>query len=150
MISKLNQRKCDPQGCGHYGAPRGRRKHKGVDLASDIGDPVQLGFGGEVTKVGWPYADQSKSHIRYVAVKPDCQDVLSCLYNVVGVWAFRVFYVAPNVKVGDIVSSDTIIGHTQDLVSIYSGITNHVHVELYFNNKNYVNPALFLRWLSAN
>lgn len=130
-LHELPQRKCDKQGCGHWGAPRGGRKHRGVDLACNVGTPIFSPVCGKVTKLGFPYGDSSKHHIRYVQVEKDG-------YN------FRIFYVDPTVVVGDMVTMGTVIGHSQELGCFYNGITEHVHFEIKDKHGNYVDPNPFL------
>ena len=116
-IFKLPLRKCDDQGCGHFGASRGSRRHSGIDIAVAPGTPINSPVDGVVTKLGWPYGSPSKSHIRYVEITK-------------GGYKYRVFYVDPQVGLGDHVSLDTVIGHSQKLGGFYRGITEHVHFEV--------------------
>lgn len=120
------KRKCDKFGCGHFGASRGDRTHNGDDYActprSQVFSPVK----GEVTKLGYPYGNDLS--FRYVQI------TINFEHNV------RVFYVDPLVKVGDIVTKDTIIGYSQELGERYPGITEHVHLEVKDMQGNYINP----------
>ena len=125
-LFSMNYRQCDGQGCGHFGAPRGTRKHKGVDMAcrpgTEVGSPVR----GQVTKIGWPYAD--KLEIRYV-------QILAEQYQ------FRIFYVDPEVAVGDYVELNDVIGISQRLGHLYGGITEHVHFEIKNQAGGYIDPT---------
>lgn len=65
-LSKIELRGNDPTGAGWYGAKRGSRKHKGLDLVAKPGTPVMSPINGHVSKIGYPYAgililDMSKS-----------------------------------------------------------------------------------------
>lgn len=160
-IYELKQRKCDAQGCGHYGASRGSRTHNGVDLCIISDSEVELGFSGEVVKVGYPYGSKNKSHIRYVGIKfsENYQRILSGLYQK-NYWHCRVFYVKPSVKKGDIIEANSTVGLSQNLGEFYPGITEHVHFEVYsvpagmdVSNKSfftYVNPNRFLSFLRGD
>ena len=155
-IHDLKQRKCDPQGCGHYGASRGSRKHNGVDLTASPGDKVSLDFSGEVVKVGFAYSDPKKSHLRYVAVKLDkaINGVLTGIYSDKQFYC-RVFYISTDLENGDTVMPGTTIGEVKDLTVFYKGITNHIHFELYTTRKgihdrsgfDYVDPNKFIEYL---
>jgi len=125
-LFSMDFRKCDPKGCGHFGASRGSRKHKGVDMAchpgTEVGSPVR----GQVTKIGWPYSGHPE--IRYVQV-------------VAGQHQFRMFYVDPTVAVGDYIEMNDVIGTSQALGSLYPGITEHVHFEIKDMAGQYVDPT---------
>lgn len=126
-IYDLEPRKPDVQGSGHFGASRGGRSHMGLDLAAEPGTPIHAPINGCVTKIGWPYADPNKRHIRYVQVTA-------------GDYDFRVFYVDPCVAVGDTVTVDTVIGHGQSTGEFYPGITEHVHFEIK-RGRDYIDPT---------
>jgi hypothetical protein len=119
-------RTCDPKGCGHFGASRGSRKHVGVDMAcapgTDVGSPVR----GVVTKLGWPY--RGHPEVRYVEVEAE-------------EYLFRMFYVDPSVKVGDVVELNGVLGTSQALGHLYPGITEHVHFEIKDKDGKYVDPT---------
>ena len=162
QLHKLSQRKCDEQGCGHYGASRVHRIHNGVDLCINPNNPIQCGFGGVAVKIGYPYSGQSKSHIRYAAIKFDLfhQGVMAALYGA-DEWYCRVFYIKPEISVGYLVTPQTIIGESQDLGVFYPNITQHVHFELYKltslnagihakKNFEYVDPNKFLKFLRSD
>jgi hypothetical protein len=130
-LHNLEQRQCDKQGCGHWGASRGSRKHRGVDMACDIGTPIYSPVSGKVTKLGFPYGDSNKHHIRYVEIENS-------------EYKFRVFYVDPCVVTGQEVTLSTVIGESQELECFYNGITEHVHLEIKDKHGNYVDPNPFL------
>lgn len=130
-IHTLEQRKCDKQGCGHWGASRGSRKHRGVDLVCDVGDYINSPVNGVVTKIGFPYGDSNKHHIRYIEIENS-------------EYKFRVFYVDPAVAKGETVTTKTVIGVSQELGCFYNGITEHIHLEIKDKHGNYVDPNPFL------
>ena len=127
-LSELDIRGCDRQGCGHFGASRGTRKHNGVDLVCMPGDEIQSPVNGIVTKIGYPYGGRDKHHIRYVQV--------TC-----GQYEFRVFYVKPMVEVGQLVTTNSVLGFAQDLGGFYPEITEHIHFEIKDKNGSYVDPT---------
>jgi len=116
---RLEIRKTDPQGAGHFGARRngGRRKHLGIDLAAAAGTPVTSPLDGTVTRLGWPYGDDPS--YRYVEVTTGTGLVA------------RHFYVAPGVALGETVTAGkSCLGTVQDLTRRYPQITNHLHLEI--------------------
>ena len=129
-------RKTDAQGSGYYGAPRGSRTHKGIDVACYPDSEILSVCNGVVTKIGYPYdpEDIKKGHLRYVQVTtPDKVDE-------------RYFYVRPTVEVGDTVIEDDVLGVSQDLRDIYPGITPHYHWEIKRNNVH-IDPNDYLESL---
>lgn len=126
-LTDLPIRGADPQGAGHFGAPRGSRTHRGIDLKCEPGSHVPSPVGGEVTKIGYPYGDPNKNHIRYVQISH-------------GDYDFRVFYVDPMVEVGQIIMPEEIIGVSQSLAEFYPGVTEHVHFEIK-KGSEYVDPT---------
>ena len=120
-------RKPDLFGMGHYGASRGDRKHNGIDYACYPGSNILAPISGGVSKIGYPYGDDIS--FRYVQITTKDQK------NV------RVFYVDPDVKIGDLVLADkTMIGKSQELGKRYKGITEHIHLEVKDMRGNYIDP----------
>lgn len=124
-LSKLKRRGSDGFGAGHFGAPRGSRTHKGVDLLASSGEAIESPVTGTVTKLGYSYGDDLS--YRYVQITA-------------GGYDFRVFYVDPSVRVGQEVIADTVIGLAQDLGRRYPGIPNHVHFEIKIDGE-YIDPT---------
>ena len=124
-LSELKRRGSDGFGAGHFGAPRGSRTHKGVDLLAQSGEAINSPVTGTVTKVGYPYGDDLS--YRYVQITA-------------GDYDFRVFYVEPSVRVGQEVTTETAIGSAQDLGRRYPGIPNHVHFEIK-SDGDYLDPT---------
>lgn len=129
----------DIHGNGAYQAPRGNRKHRGIDVACYKGSAVLAATAGKVTKIGRPYykenpqteKDRKKNALRYVQVTDaDGYDV-------------RYFYIAPCVSIGDRVGVDKPLGITQGLESIYKGITDHYHFEVK-KDGHYVDPVWYI------
>lgn len=128
------QRTWDKFGGGAFGAPRGDRKHMGIDLACWEGSSITTPHAGKVTKIGFPYNpdDPKKGRLRYVEILE--QDLYRCRY----------FYVFPSVSPGDIVHPGDIIGTAQGLTKIYPGITDHFHYEVK-KGGSFVDPNEYLR-----
>jgi len=110
----------DSQGSGAFGAPRGNRTHKGIDLSCVKDSEVLSVCDGEVTKLGYPYSptDHKKGHLRYVQITDENG------YDV------RYFYIKPMVIVGSKIKAGTTLGKVQGLAHIYEGITEHYHFEV--------------------
>lgn len=125
-IFAMSYRECDGQGCGHFGASRGSRTHNGVDMecvpGTEVGSPVT----GQVTKLGYPYANDLS--IRYVQITAEN-------------YHFRVFYVEPCVQVGDWVQINDTVGTSQRLESMDRGGTQHVHLEIKTSKGEYIDPT---------
>lgn len=117
-LAKMKLRGDDPTGHGHYGAPRGSRKHKGLDLVARPGTKVFAPITGYVSKVGYPYANDLT--FRYIEITSG------------GMYRVRLFYVEPSVKKGDIVAAGDVIGKVQDIASRWNpAMKNHLHLEVY-------------------
>ena len=122
----MNYRLCDGRGCGHFGASRGTRKHNGVDMACRPGTPVGSPVKGQVTKLGYPYkGDMRTRYVQIVAEK----------------YRYRLFYVEPEVAVGDWVELNEEIGISQRLDSMDRGGTQHVHFEIIGPDGDYIDPT---------
>ena len=109
----------DPAGEGHYGASRGDRTHNGIDYKCVPGAAVLSPVYGEISKLGYPYADLQW---RYIEITDD-----SGLH-------YRLFYVKPIdfLGVGSHIDEDDIIGIAQDISERYpdQGMTPHIHYEI--------------------
>jgi len=112
-IPKL--RGTDAQGSGAYGAPRGERKHKGVDYACRPGTKVYAAVWGRVTRLGYPY--KGNKNLRLIEIKETANHAL-----------VRYMYVDPAVGKGDWIEPGELLGKSQKLP--YKGITQHVHVDV--------------------
>ena len=133
LNSPLLIRGQDDFGSGAFQASRGRRKHKGIDIACYKGTAVGSDVYGKVTKIGYPYNqdDKRKKHFRYVQVT----DSLGRDH--------RYFYVIPSVDVGDIVNRGVLLGITQGIAEAYNTdlktMTDHFHYEVKEDGE-YLNP----------
>jgi murein DD-endopeptidase MepM/ murein hydrolase activator NlpD len=113
-------RKADAYGHGDFGARRdgGARKHEGVDFMADAGQPVVAPISGYVSKIGFAYADDS--NLKFIEIS-----------NPALRYTARVFYVDPEVEVGQAVHVGQTIGSHHSLERKYpGGMTEHVHLEI--------------------
>lgn len=134
MIVSAPIRGLDKWGSGAYGAPRGRRAHRGIDVACYAGSKVAAERSGLVTKLGYPYSpsDPKKGHLRYVEIEDEQGNKA------------RYFYIKPYLELGDLVSPGDFIGETQGLAEIYPGITDHFHFEVKDSTGVFVDPISYL------
>ncbi|HEX8232982.1 MAG TPA: M23 family metallopeptidase [Caulobacteraceae bacterium] len=109
----------DGFGDGEFGASRdgGGRRHEGVDYIARAGQKVVAPISGYVTKIGYAYS--GSYDLRFVEIS-----------NPALKFEARVFYVDPDVRVGQPVRLGTPIGKMSSLQGHYAGITDHVHLEL--------------------
>jgi len=141
MIIKPPIRGQDDYGSGQYLAPRGNRKHNGVDYCCYPGSAVCSPVYGIVTKLGYAYGDDLS--FRYIEVE---------MTN--GHFA-RVFYISPTIAVGSKVNKKSVLGLSQTLQNRYpknskheNPITNHIHLEIFElvkGKKIYFNPLEYLK-----
>jgi murein DD-endopeptidase MepM/ murein hydrolase activator NlpD len=121
----------DDWGSGRYKAPRGNRRHNGIDVVISPGDIIESLTYGVVTKIGWCYSvakHPEKEHLRYVQVTLDGND-------------FRYFYTEALVAQGDKIKPGDSLGIAHDLQPFYPGITDHYHFEIIDANGEYADPA---------
>jgi len=114
------QRTSDAYGYGVFGAPRdgGSRPHLGVDFKATAGQPVKAPISGYVTKIGYAYSGDT--NLKFVEIT-----------NPALHYKARVFYVDPDVEVGDAVHLGQTVGTSHTLQDKYpGGMTDHVHLEI--------------------
>jgi murein DD-endopeptidase MepM/ murein hydrolase activator NlpD len=125
----------DAYGSGAFQASRdgGERQHQGVDYVAAAGQAVWAPISGLVTRIGYAYGDDPG--LRYVEIENPALKISA-----------RVFYVAPEVQVGQVVRLGTPIGIAQTLQGRYpGGITDHVHLELGDATGHKLNAATLIR-----
>jgi murein DD-endopeptidase MepM/ murein hydrolase activator NlpD len=109
----------DRFGDGYFHASRsgGAREHEGVDYDSRAGQQVVAPISGYVARIGLAYPDDAR--LKYVEIDNPALHLQA-----------RVFYVEPEVQVGQTVELGGSIGEALSLQARYAGITNHVHLEI--------------------
>lgn len=124
LTAILPKRGQDSWGSGAFGASRGNRTHRGVDLACHPGTTIYAPVDGIITKIGFPY--EGDWHYRYVQITDELQR------------DWRIFYIAPNLPINTKVRRDlTELGVAQDIAGKYGRhrahggrMKNHVHIEV--------------------
>ena len=112
----------DAHGSGAYGAPRGSRKHKGLDYATKPGTRVYSAVSGRVTRLGYPY--KGNRELRLIEIDAGLSNgQIGDKGDLV-----RYMYVEPMVEKGWRISRGDLLGTVQKLP--YRGITQHVHVDV--------------------
>jgi murein DD-endopeptidase MepM/ murein hydrolase activator NlpD len=114
----LGRRGEDAWGSGAFGAPRGGRAHRGVDLVVVPGESILAPFAGDLVREARPYDDDDRFS--------------GLLLRGRGRWSgceVKIFYLQPR-EPGP-VRRGQVIGKAQDIALKYPGITPHVHVELW-------------------
>lgn len=109
----------DAWGSGDFGAPRGGRRHRGVDFVATEGCTVTAPCDCKVMRIGWCYSDDPK----YRLVVLDAGEL-----------EIRLLYVEPTVQVGDVLRTGDPVGEAQNISLRYSRpgaeMVNHVHMEV--------------------
>jgi len=106
------------EGCFHASRDGGEREHEGVDYVATAGQTVAAPISGFVTKIGYAYPDDQT--LRFVEIDNPALHLTA-----------RVFYVDPQVAVGEAVAIGHPIGTAHSLQARYPlGITDHVHLEI--------------------
>ena len=133
ITGTLPKRGTDGWGSGEFGASRGTRRHKGIDYACCVGTLIESPVYGEVTKIGYQYAnDLSYRYVQITDTKGN---------------RHRLFYVEPLVKLGTKVLPGDVIGEAQDIAGKYNDMDrgymrNHIHYEI-LTEDGPVNPEKF-------
>lgn len=120
----LPERGCDPHGCGHFGAPRGNKKHKGVDFWAPPGAVILAKAAGKVERTGFCYAKgpgsvDDKDPFQLVVIRHRPKRFA------------RYLYLEPLVSAGELVQPGQPIGVVQDLTRRLKKIRTHVHIDMH-------------------
>jgi len=135
-------READAFGQGTFAAPRGNRKHKGIDFLGVPNERVSCPCDGVIRRIGRCYGDTAEYKLVEINAGP--------------AWV-RLLYVDPDIFPGDEVSAGDTLGWAQDIAARYGpGMDNHVHLEVRLltkyvlvgrgrapNESVWVDPALF-------
>ena len=143
ILVQANIREDDCQGSGHFGAPRGDKTHRGVDIACIKSSGVLSLCSGIVTKIGFPYSQIDPDKVARSKVDKHIKKRALRYVEVLREdgFRFRYLYISPCVKAGDHVIKNQLLGNTQGLTDIYIGITDHFHFEIIGKNGDYFNPS---------
>ncbi|MCQ0113036.1 M23 family metallopeptidase [Zhouia amylolytica] len=125
-------RECDSHGCGHYGASRGSRMHKGIDFITYDRQPILAPFDCVVNRYGDPYGDGQYK-----------------LIEILGVGAYKgykvkIMYISPLYELNKVIVKGEMLCVADSIAKRYPGITDHVHFEVYFNGK-LLDPTKFFK-----
>jgi len=130
MIEYIQQKSAeirgqDAWGAGHFGAPRGKRVHEGLDLLIPAGSALVSPIFGRIHRIGYPYANDLS--FRIVEIRAETRDL----------WRF--FYVKPLdifKEPGVVIARGHFLGTVQDLSKRFpaeegrEAMPNHVHLEI--------------------
>ena len=130
----IKLRGTDCHGSGHYLASRGSRAHNGIDIVTHANESVVAYESGNVTKLGYPYDpdDDKKGRYRYVEITCDGHRL-------------RYFYVGILVELGDDIERGQTIGWSQELESVFPGISQHTHLEIKNESGKFIDPVEYLK-----
>ncbi|NIV03279.1 hypothetical protein GWN26_01965 [Candidatus Saccharibacteria bacterium] len=118
----------DPAGSGNYGAPRGKRRHNGIDFLCTPGQTVRCPVAlGRVIREARPYAHDFKYSGLVIQGKH---------------LAIKIFYLDPWPGIiGTVVKRGDPIGIAQDIREKYNGsMEAHIHLAIFS-----FNPELILQ-----
>lgn len=104
----------DSKGLGHHGAPRGHRKHDGVDLLCEPGQSILMPVDGIIARVSMPYKDDDR-WLGSLIVNPRIE--------------IKMWYFVPNL-LGMELKAGSVIGIAQDIGEKYEGVTPHIHLRI--------------------
>ena len=110
----------DGWGEGHFGAPRGARRHNGLDILAGPGAPVCSPIDALVVREACPYDDDAVLSGVLLRGEGTHTGLELKLFYV----QFDPALVGTHVRAGDP------LGQVQDLQHRYPGIANHVHLEV--------------------
>ena len=104
----------DSKGLGHHGAPRGHRKHDGVDFECIPGQGIFMPVDGILARESLPYKDDLRWRGVYI-FNPRIE--------------IKMWYFVPNL-LGMELKAGTVIGIAQDIGEKYEGVTPHIHLRI--------------------
>ena len=119
----------DEWGSGAYGAARGERTHRGIDIVAEPGVRVLSPINGEIVREAKPYEDDDSYGGILICGAGSWQDT-----------EIKMFYL-DGYKLGPVLAGEP-IGVAQNLSMKYAGIINHVHLEVWQGDKP-VDPTPF-------
>lgn len=117
----------DVRGSGAYNAIRIGHLHEGIDIECKEGQAVYAPFDGEITRLAYPYAGDT----RWRGLVLEGNNGIT----------LKLFYVSLTKNVGDTVLSGQQIAVAQAISKKYGvGMKNHVHIEL-LKNDQHIDPT---------
>lgn len=134
-------RQPDAYGAGQFNAPRGNRRHDGVDYVAVPNQRILAPMSGKVARVSRPYASGIDADV-LSGIEIHASDGSTC----------QVWYITPDANiVGTLVRAGEPIGVARTLQNRYprrpaplqnaGNMTDHVHVRIHDRNNRPVNPA---------
>lgn len=130
----------DKTGNGWFGASRGYRLHKGVDVVTFPGEEIFACMSGKVTRLGYVYKGSRK--MRFVEIEKKTG------FHHYKLWQM---YVDPSIKKGDVVEANQLIGYAQDVAGYHNSkkMKKHVHIQLWKNGLLTDPEPLFVKELEV-
>lgn len=115
----------DPEGNGHFGAPRGNHKHQGTDYVVTPTDAVMSPIDGKIIRSGYAY--RGDFDYRLCEIRADGSIEIKLMYMIV----------FPSL-IGQAVYQGQVIGAAQDVSLKYSPeMIPHIHAEVRIDDKLY-------------
>ena len=105
----------DSKGLGHHGAPRGHRRHDGIDLICKPGQSILMPVDGILVRESLPYKDDLRWRGVYI-VNPRIE--------------IKMWYFIPGYVIGKERKAGSVIGAAQDIGEKYEGVTPHIHLRI--------------------
>lgn len=105
----------DSKGLGHHGAPRGHRRHDGVDFRCEPGQSILMPVDGIIARISLPYKDDLKwqgVHIVNSRVE------------------IKMWYFHPTGEIGEEYKAGEVIGVAQNIGEKYEGVMPHIHLRI--------------------
>lgn len=120
IVESMRSRGRDGHGSGQYGAPRGTRRHQGLDIVAKPLEFIYAPISGRLTRDAFPYKNDPTYRGAVITGTGEWEG-----------YEIKIFYMVRkslgNVEAGDF------IGFAQDISAKYPGITNHIHIEVKYN-----------------
>ena len=123
---------------GAYHAARssdGRsRRHEGLDLLAAPGSPILAPFDGFLVRIADPYPQQKDASLLGLLLQSNEQPELEV----------KILYCDPiRSLIGKPVSRGALLARSQSLQSLYPGIRDHIHVEVWISGMRVDPTSLF-------
>jgi murein DD-endopeptidase MepM/ murein hydrolase activator NlpD len=109
----------DSQGLGHFGAPRGSRKHQGIDIIAQANTLVTAPISGQIRRVT---VYSNTPAWKGISIKNQNVEI-------------KLFYVDPIGALPASINRGEVVGTMQNRASNSPGMVNHLHIEVWVNGK---------------